>query len=193
MTVKSTERGKGYVSVLSSGNTKRWYVVQTYSGHEAKVKKDLLQRVESMEMGDRIFQVEVPEERVVEIKNGKRDEKQKKVFPGYMLVEMLFDKDSFRVVKETPSVIGFVGAGQQPVPLSEKEVKRILNRTATKRARMQVNIRVGEHVKVTSGPFADFSGEVVEISPERGKLKVLVSIFGRATPVELDFSQVSKV
>lgn len=180
-------------AALVSSGIKRWYVVQTYSGHEGKVKKDLLQRIESMDMGDHIFQVEVPEERVVEIKNGKRDEKQRKVFPGYVLVEMVFDKDSFRVVKDTPSVIGFVGVGAQAIPLSDKEVKRILNRTTTRRARMQVHIRVGEHVKVTSGPFADFSGEVVEISPERGKLKVLVSIFGRATPVELDFSQVSKV
>lgn len=173
--------------------TKRWYVVNTYSGHENKVKKDLMSRIEALNMENSIFQIEVPEEKVIEIKDGKRVEKPRKIFPGYVLVEMILDEESWRVVRNTPGVTSFVGAGSKPVPLGEREVRKILRRSTSGKTRVQIDLRIGEHVKVISGPFADFSGEILEISPERGKLKVSVSIFGRPTPVELEFGQVTKV
>jgi len=172
---------------------KRWYVVHTYSGHESKVKSNLLRRVESMGMENRIFQVEVPEEKVIEIKDGKRIEKPKKIFPGYVLVEMILDDESWHAVRNTPGVTSFVGASSKPVPLMDKEVRRILRRSTSGKTRVQIDLKVGDHIKVISGPFTDFSGDIIEISPERGKLKVSVSIFGRPTPVELEFSQVNKV
>ncbi|MDB5098688.1 MAG: transcription termination/antitermination protein NusG [Cyanobacteria bacterium RYN_339] len=171
---------------------KKWYVINTYSGYEDKVKDNLMRRVESMNMGDRVFHVEVPEETVVEIKDGKRVEKAAKVFPGYVLVEMELDEESWHVVRNTPGVTSFVGSSSKPTPLLDREVRKIFRRAATKQ-KVQIDLHVGEHVKVISGPFADFSGDIIEINPERGKLKVSVSIFGRATPVELEFSQVAKV
>jgi transcriptional antiterminator NusG len=171
---------------------KRWYVVHTYSGHEGKVKSNLLRRVESMGMENRIFQVEVPEEKVIEIKDGKRVEKPKKIFPGYVLVEMILDEESWHAVRNTPGVTSFVGASSKPVPLLDKEVRRILRRSTSGKTRVQIDLKIGDHIKVISGPFTDFSGDIIEISPERGKLKVSVSIFGRPTPVELEFSQVTK-
>lgn len=171
---------------------KKWYVINTYSGYEDKVKDNLLRRVESMNMGDRVFHVEVPEETVVEIKDGKRVEKAAKVFPGYVLVEMELDEESWHVVRNTPGVTSFVGSSSKPTPLLDREVRKIFRRAATKQ-KVQIDLHMGEHVKVISGPFADFSGDIIEIQPERGKLKVSVSIFGRATPVELEFSQVAKV
>ena len=178
---------------VASAKTKKWYVVHTYSGHENKVKENLLRRLETMNMENLIFQIEVPEEKVIEIKDGKRVEKPRKIFPGYVLVEMILDDESWHVVRNTPGVTSFVGAGAKPVPLAEREVRKILRRSTSGKTRVQIDLRVGEHVKVTSGPFADFSGEILEISPERGKLKVSVSIFGRPTPVELEFAQVTKV
>lgn len=172
---------------------KRWYVVNTYSGHEGKVKSNLLRRVESMGMENRIFQVEVPEEKVIEIKDGKRVEKAKKIFPGYILVEMILDEESWHAVRNTPGVTSFVGASNKPVPLMDKEVRRILRRSTSGKTRVQIDLKVGDHIKVISGPFTDFSGDIIEIAPERGKLKVSVSIFGRPTPVELEFGQVNKV
>lgn len=171
---------------------KKWYVINTYSGYEDKVKENLLRRVETMNLTDRVFHVEVPEETVVEIKDGKRVEKPRKVFPGYVLVEMDLDEESWHVVRSTPGVTSFVGSSAKPVPLQEREVRKIFRRAASKQ-KVQIDLHMGEHVKVISGPFADFSGEIIEINPERGKLKVSVSIFGRATPVELEFSQVAKV
>lgn len=171
---------------------KRWYVVHTYSGHEGKVKINLLRRIESMSMDNRIFQVEVPEEKVIELKDGKRTEKAKKIFPGYVLVEMILDDDSWHVVRNTPGVTSFVGAGSKPVPLSPREVKKILRRASSKKARIQFDYKIGDQVKIISGPFQDFSGGIIEVSPERGKVKVSVSIFGRSTPVELDFAQINK-
>ncbi|MEB3197949.1 MAG: transcription termination/antitermination protein NusG [Candidatus Sericytochromatia bacterium] len=171
---------------------KKWYVINTYSGYEDKVKENLLRRVETMNLTDRVFHVEVPEETVVEIKDGKRVEKPRKVFPGYVLVEMDLDEESWHVVRSTPGVTSFVGSSAKPVPLQEREVRKIFRRAASKQ-KVQIDLHAGEHVKVISGPFADFSGEIIEINPERGKLKVSVSIFGRATPVELEFAQVAKV
>jgi len=178
---------------VAPAKSKRWYVVHTYSGHENKVKKDLMMRIESLNMENRIFQIEVPEEKVIEIKDGKRVEKPRKIFPGYVLVEMILDDESWTVVRNTPGVTSFVGAGAKPVPLNEREVRKILRRSTSGKTRVQIDLKIGEHVKVISGPFADFSGEILEISPERGKLKVSVSIFGRPTPVELEFEQVERV
>jgi transcriptional antiterminator NusG len=172
--------------------SRKWYVVNTYSGYEDKVRENILRRSESMGMTDRIFHVEVPEETVVEIKEGKRVEKPRKVFPGYVLVEMDLDEASWHVVRNTPGVTSFVGSTTKPTPLSDREVRKIFKRAATK-AKIQIDLHVGEHVKVIGGPFADFSGDIIEINPEKGKLKVSVSIFGRATPVELEFAQVQKV
>lgn len=172
--------------------SRKWYVVNTYSGYEDKVRENLLRRSASMGMTDRIFYVEVPEEIVVEIKEGKRVEKPRKVFPGYVLVEMDLDEASWHVVRNTPGVTSFVGSATKPTPLSDREVRKIFKRAATK-AKIQVDLHIGEHVKVIGGPFADFSGDIIEINPEKGKLKVSVSIFGRATPVELEFAQVQKV
>jgi len=172
--------------------SRKWYVVNTYSGYEDKVRENILRRSETMGMTDRIFHVEVPEETVVEIKDGKRVEKPRKVFPGYVLVEMDLDEDSWHVVRNTPGVTSFVGSASKPTPLSDREVRKIFKRAATK-AKIQIDLHVGEHVKVIGGPFADFSGDIIEINPEKGKLKVSVSIFGRATPVELEFAQVQKV
>lgn len=171
---------------------KKWYVINTYSSYEDKVKSNLLKRVESMNLGDRVFHVEVPEETVIEIKDGKRVEKPRKVFPGYVLVEMELDEEVWHVIRSTPGVTSFVGSKTKPTPLAEREVRRIFKRQVQKQ-KVQIDLHMGEHVKVISGPFADFSGEIIEINPERGKLKVSVSIFGRATPVELEFSQVAKV
>ena len=182
---------------------RKWYVVNTYSGYEDKVRENILRRTDSMGMSDRIFHVEVPEEMVVEIKDGKRVEKPRKVFPGYVLVEMeefnikeARSNDAWHVVRNTPGVTSFVGThtkeGDRPTPLSDREVRKIFKRAATK-AKIQIDLHVGEHVKGIGGPFADFSGDIIEINPEKGKLKVSVSIFGRATPVELEFAQVQKV
>lgn len=172
---------------------KRWYVVHTYSGHESKVKANLLRRVESMGMENRIFQVEVPEEKVIEIKDGKRLEKPKKIFPGYILVEMILDEESWHAVRNTPGVTSFVGSANKPTPLMDREVRKILRRSTSGKTRVQIDLKVGDHIKVINGPFTDFTGDIIEISPERGKLKVSVSIFGRPTPVELEFPQVTKV
>lgn len=172
---------------------KRWYVVHTYSGYENKVKDNLLRRVNSMEMENRIFQVEVPEEKVIELKEGRRVEKPKKIFPGYVLVEMILDEESWHAVRNTPGVTSFVGADKMAVPLTDREVRKILKRTKAGKTKVQIDLKIGEVVKIISGPFQEFTGDILEISPERGKLKVSVSIFGRPTPVELEFSQVSKM
>ncbi|MFN8673860.1 MAG: transcription termination/antitermination protein NusG [Candidatus Sericytochromatia bacterium] len=171
---------------------KRWYVIHTYSGHENKVKSNILRRLGTMGMENRIFQVEVPEEKVIEIRDGKRVERPKKIFPGYVLVEMILDDDSWHVVRNTPGVTSFVGASSKPVPLMDREVRKILKRSTSGKSRVQIDLKVGDHIKVINGPFTDFNGDIIEVSPERGKLKVSVSIFGRPTPVELDFSQVTK-
>jgi transcriptional antiterminator NusG len=174
----------------------RWYVVHTYAGYENKVKSNLESRIASMNMEDRIFEVVIPMEDVTEIKGGKRVVVQKKVFPGYLLVRCQLDDDSWRVVRNTPGVTGFVGA--KPIPLSRKEVESILQvpepgAEGAKKTRHRPMFEVGESVRVREGPFADFSGQIAEINEDQLKLKVLVNIFGRETPVELEFSQVAKL
>jgi transcriptional antiterminator NusG len=173
---------------------RRWYIVHTYSGHENKVKVNLERRIESMNMGDKIFRVEVPQKSVTKIKDGKRTEREERVFPGYVLVEMLMDDDSWYVVRHTPGVTKFVGSQKKPIPAKDAEIKRILLKStpAATVAKIEIDLKIGEVVKITSGPFADFEGTVTEVSPEKERLKASVSIFGRETPVELAFNQVQK-
>lgn len=172
---------------------KQWYVVHTYSGYENKVKANLEKRVESMNMGDKIFRVLVPMEDEVQVKDGKKIVTKKKVYPGYVIVEMALTDDSWYVVRNTPGVTGFVGSGNKPIPLRESEVKAIMKRMGVDEPRTKVDFEVGQNVRVISGPFENFIGTVEEIYPDKGKLKVMVSMFGRETPVELEFSQVQKV
>jgi transcription termination/antitermination protein NusG len=178
-----------------------WYVVHTYAGYENKVKSNLLNRIRSMHVEERIFEVVIPMEDVIEFKGGQRRVVQKKVFPGYLLVRQDLDDDSWYVVRNTPGVTGFVGpSGSKPVPLSRKEVEDILGvekpegtPQAEKKVRPRVEFEEGEQVRVVTGPFADFNGSISEIDVDRSKLKVLVNIFGRETPVELEFGQVAKL
>lgn len=171
----------------------RWYVIHTYSGYEDRVKKNLEHRVESMDVKDKIFQVVVPTEDEVEIREGQRRTVARKVFPGYILVQMKLDDESWYVVRNTPGVTGFVGVSTKPVPLEEHEVKTILKQMESETPRVKVGFSKGQSIRITGGPFADFIGVVDEIHPEKGKVKVLVSFFGRETPVELDFLQIEKL
>jgi transcriptional antiterminator NusG len=178
----------------------RWYVVHTYAGYENKVKQNLASRVRSMAVEDRIFEVVIPMEDVIEFKNGRKVVVQKKVFPGYLLVRMGLDDDAWYVVRNTPGVTGFVGSGAKPTPLSRREVADILGTGVKeegapieKKVRPRLEYEVGEQVRVVTGPFADFNGVISEIDVDRSKLKVLVNIFGRETPVELEFGDVAKL
>ena len=175
---------------------KNWYVLHTYSGYENKVKANLEKRVESMGMQDKIFRVVVPEEEETEIKNGKKKVVKRKVFPGYVLVEIVMTDDSWYVVRNTPGVTGFVGSsgsGSKPTPLLPEEVVVILKRMGVTETRIDVNYEIGETVRVKEGPFANFTGSVEEMDKDKAKLKVLVNMFGRDTPVELDFTQIEKL
>lgn len=171
---------------------KNWYVIHTYSGYENKVKANLEKRIDSMNVGDKIFRILVPMEDEVEIKQGKKKIAKKKVFPGYVLVEMIMTDESWYVVRNTPGVTGFVGTGSKPIPLMENEIVDILKHMGIEEVKPKTVFEVGESVKVTSGPFENFIGTVEEIYPEKGKIKVLVAMFGRETPVELDFGQADK-
>jgi transcriptional antiterminator NusG len=178
----------------------RWYVVHTYAGYENKVKSNLASRVRSMNVEDRIYEVVIPMEDVIEFKNGRKVVVQKKVFPGYLLVRMGLDDDAWYVVRNTPGVTGFVGSGAKPTPLSRREVEDILGTgekiegpAAEKKVRPRLEYEVAEQVRVVTGPFADFNGVISEIDVDRSKLKVLVNIFGRETPVELEFADVAKL
>jgi transcriptional antiterminator NusG len=172
---------------------RRWYVIHTYSGYENKVKTNLEHRIQSMDMGDKIFQVLVPTEEEIEIKNGKRHPVERKIFPGYVLVEMVMSDDSWYVVRNTPGVTSFVGSGNKPTELTDAEVRAILRQIKLDAPKYKVAFTKGEAVRVTDGPFTDLHGVVDEVNPERNKVKVLVSIFGRETPVELDFLQIEKL
>ncbi len=174
-------------------NNKKWYVIHTYSGYENKVKANLEKRVESMNMGDKIFRILVPMEDEVEIKDGKKKISKRKVFPGYVLVEMIMTDDSWYVVRNTSGVTGFVGSGSKPIPLHESEARQILRQMGVEEARPRYTFNIGQNVRVISGPFENFVGVIEEIHPEKGKLKVLVSMFGRETPVELEYGQVETV
>ena len=173
-----------------------WYVVHTYAGYENKVKANLESRIHTMQMEDKIFRVHIPMEDVMEIKSGKKQVVQKKVFPGYLLVKMLYDNDSWYVVRNTPGVTGFVsaGTGSKPTPLSKREVEKILVvKKEEQKPQVRLGFEEGDVVRIISGPFADFNGTISEINPDQAKLKVLVNIFDRETPVELSFDQVAKV
>lgn len=172
---------------------KNWYAVHTYSGYEDAVARNLKQRIESMDMQDKIFNVLVPKEKKIKIKGGKRHIVEEKIYPGYVLVEMIVTDDSWYVVRNTPRVTGFVGSGTTPTPLSEEEIRELQKRMGVEEPKYKIDLSIGDAVKISDGPFKDMDGKVSEIDSERGKVKVLVSLFGRDTPVELDFLQVKKI
>ena len=171
---------------------KRWYVLHTYSGYEENVERNLRQRIESMDMQDKIYDVLIPKEKKIKIKNGKRKVVEEKIFPGYVLVQMIVSDDSWYVVRNTPNVTGFVGAGTTPTPISEAEVKELQKKMGVEEPKYEIDVPPGEAVKIIDGPFKNFDGKIGEVDDARGKVKVLVSMFGRETPVELDFLQIKK-
>ena len=172
---------------------RRWYAIHTYSGYEENVSTNLKQRLESMGMEDRIFNVLVPTEKKIKIKGGKRRVVEEKIFPGYVLVEMIVTDDSWYVVRNTPNVTGFVGSGTTPTPISEEEVRVLLKRTQIEEPKYTIDVTAGQPVQIIDGPFKSFEGKVSHVDEARGKIKVMVSMFGRETPVELDFLQIKKI
>jgi len=172
---------------------RKWYVIHTYSGYEDAVAKNLKQRIESLDMEDRIFNVIVPKEKKIKIKNGKRKVVEEKIYPGYVLVEMIVTDDSWYVVRNTPNVTGFVGAGTTPVPVSAEEIESLKKRMEVTTPQYKIEVKVGEAVKIIDGPFKDFNGKISEIDEEKGKIKVSINMFGRDTPVELDSLQIKKI
>lgn len=172
---------------------RQWYVIHTFAGYEHKVKTNLEKRIASMGLADKVFRIVVPVEEQIEIKDGKKKTVKKKVFPGYVLVEMVLTDESWHAVRYTPGVTGFVGAGNKPVPLPESEVQAILQQVGVEEPRLRIDLELGEAVRVKAGPFEGFVGTVEEIDLQRGKVRVLVSMFGRETPLELDFTQLEKV
>ena len=174
-------------------NEKHWFVIHTHSGHEERVKKNLEQRMKLMDSEDEIFQIVVPTEDEVEVRSGQRRTVAKKILPGYVLVQMKMSDQSWNMVRNTPGVTGFVGSGSKPVPLQEEEIGQILKQMEVETPKVKVGFKAGQSIRVIDGPFTDFVGIVDEISTEKGKVKVLLSLFGRETPVELDFLQVEKL
>ncbi len=174
-------------------STRAWYAIHTYSGYEEKVAESIQQRVESVDMADKIFGVLVPKEKQIEIKNGKRKIVEKKIFQGYVLVEMKMTEDAWFIVRNTPGVTGFVGTGTDPTPVSDAEISKIKKRMGVEDPKHHIDYQIGEVVNITDGPFKGFDGAINEIDTQKGKIKVLVSMFGRETPVELDALQVKKV
>lgn len=172
---------------------RNWYAIHTYSGYEDAVARNLKQRVDSLGMQDKIFNVIVPKEKMVKIKAGKRTEIEEKIYPGYVLVDMIVTDDSWYVVRNTPRVTGFVGSGVQPVPVSKEEVESLFARMEKDTTSHNIDLEVGEAVRITDGPFKEFEGKISKVDGERGKIEVLVAMFGRETPVELDFLQVNKI
>ena len=172
---------------------KNWYAVHTYSGHENKVKTNIERRADSMGLKDKIFRILVPTEQELRTRGGKRQEVQRKVFPGYVLIEMVLDDTTWYLVKSTTGVTGFVTSGNKPVPLQDKEIQAILQALESPDRHPKIRWQKDEVVRVNAGPFADFTGQIEEVNPQKEKLKVLISIFGRDTPVELDFSEVEKL
>ncbi len=172
---------------------RRWYVIHTYSGYEENVKRNMEQRIESMDMEDKIYNVLIPTEKKIKIKNGKRKVVTEKIFPGYVLVEMIVDDNSWYVVRNTPNVTGFIGSGTTPTPISEQEVKELQKRMGVEEPTFKIDVSIGSPVRISDGPFKGYEGKVNQIDETRGKVKVLVSLFGRETPVELDFLQIKKI
>ncbi len=182
--------------VVAADDDRAWYIIQTYSGYENKVKKNLDQRIKQMDLGDLIFEVVIPTEEEIEIRDGQRRTVSKKLFPGYVLIQMLMEDDAWSLVRNTPGVTGFAGGneeeGSRPVPLDDEEAGRILRQMDAGTPRINVGFSIGESVRVIDGPFIDFVGQVDDINLDKGKVRVMVSMFGRETPVELDFLQVEK-
>lgn len=187
----SVQANKKDISIPDDGRA--WYVVHCYSGYENKVRHSIEQRIETMDMQDKIFDVVVPTEEEIEIKDGKRRTVERRVFPGYILVQLVLSEDSWYVVRNTPGVTGFVGMGNDPTPLRPDEVAKIMNRMEAEAPKVKFDFQLGEKVRIGTGPFADFIGTVSEIDAEKAKVRVMVSFFGRETPVELDFLHVEKV
>ncbi len=174
-------------------NTRNWYVVHTYAGYENAVMRNLKQRIESLNMEDKIFNVIVPTEKKIKIKGGKRIEEEEKIYPGYILVDMIVTEDSWFVVRNTPRVTGFVGSGVYPVPIDKKEIEDIFKRMDSGNVKHKIDLQINDAITIIDGPFKDLDGKVNEVDEDRGKVKVLVAMFGRETPVELDFLQVKKI
>ncbi|MBI2098373.1 MAG: transcription termination/antitermination protein NusG [Candidatus Wildermuthbacteria bacterium] len=172
---------------------RNWYVIHTYSGYEDAVARNLKQRIESLDMSDKIFNVMVPKEKKIKIKNSKRKIVEEKIYPGYVLVEMVVTDDSWYVVRNTPNVTGFVGSGTVPIPVSQEEIQYLQKRMGVESPEYEIVVAPGDNVKIIDGPFKDFDGRVAETDKERGKIKVLVNMFGRDTPVELDSLQIQKL
>jgi len=172
---------------------RRWYAIHTYSGYEENVEDNLKQRIESMDMEDKIFNVLIPKEKKIKIKNGKRRVVEEKIFPGYVLIEMIVTDDSWYVVRNTPNVTGFIGTGTTPTPVSEDEMKALQGRMGVDEPQFKLDVSVDAPVRISDGPFKGFEGKVSEVDEARGKVKVLVNMFGRETPIELDFLQVKKI
>jgi transcriptional antiterminator NusG len=177
--------------VLNQG--RRWYVIHTYSGYEENVLHNLKQRIESMDMGDKIFNILIPIEKKIKIKNGKRKTVEEKIFPGYVMVEMIVNDDSWYVVRNTPNVTGFIGTGTIPTPISDNEVKELQKRMGVEEPKFTIDVTVNSPVKIVDGPFKNLEGKVTSVDDAKGKVKVLVTLFGRETPVELDFLQIKKI
>jgi len=172
---------------------KNWYAIHTYSGYEEKVAESIKQRADSLDMKDKIFQVIVPKEKMIEVKNGKRKVVEKRIFQGYVIVQMKMSEDAWYIVRNTPSVTGFVGSGSEPTPISTDEIEKIMKRMGRAEPKHSIDFKVGDVVNITDGPFKGFDGSVSEIDAQKGKLKVLVNMFGRETPVELDSLQVKRL
>lgn len=185
-------QSKKFLTLKQSGE-RSWYVIHTYSGYEEQVADSLKQRIESMNMSDKIFDVIVPKEKQIEIKNSKRKIIEKKIFPGYVLVDMIVTDDSWYVVRNTPNVTGFIGFGVRPTPMSKDEVDRLKKRMGVEDPKYQIDLRVGDLIKITDGALKGFEGKIEEVDQNKGKVKVLVNMFGRETPVNLDFLQLKKI
>ncbi len=186
------EGSKKFLTMKQTGE-RNWYVIHTYSGYEEQVGESLKQRIESLNMQEKIFDVIVPKEKQIEIKNGKRKIIEKKIFPGYVMVDMIVTDDSWYVVRNTPNVTGFIGFGVRPTPMSKEEIDRIKKRMGVEEPKYQIDLRVNDLVKITDGALKGFEGKIEEVDQDKGKAKVLVNMFGRETPVNLDFLQVIKV
>ena len=172
---------------------KRWYIVHTVTGHENKVKVNLEKRIEYMNMADKIFRIEVPQKTVTKMKDGKKTDREEKIFPGYVLVEMIMDDDSWYVVRHTAGVTKFVGSAKKPIPAKDSENKKIINKTQNQVTKVELDVKAGDKVRIISGPFSEFIGDITEVYPDKSKLRAMVSIFGRETPVELEYKQIQKI
>ncbi len=172
---------------------KRWYIVHSYSGHENKVKVNLEKRIEYMNMADKIFRIEVPQKTITKMKDGKKTDREEKISRGYVLVEMIMDDDSWYVVRHTAGVTKFVGSSKKPIPAKDSEIKRIIHKTQNQVTKVELDVRAGDKVRIISGPFSEFIGDITEVYPDKSKLRAMVSIFGRETRVELEYKQIQKI